>query len=87
MKIEKLAQGLTVYDVGRHKMGNTNMTTVCVWRVFIYSVDLEKRTVKASWNNNQVCEYHESTWSKWRLKEPTLIKTSFGHRLANRGET
>ncbi len=87
MKIEKLAQGLTVYDVGRQKMGNTNMTTVCVWRVFIHSVDLEKRTVKASWNNNQICEYHESTWSKWRLKEPKLFKTGFGHRLARRGET
>ena len=79
MKIEKLAQGLTVYDVGRQKMGNTNMTTVCVWRVFIHSVDLEKKTVKASWNNNQVKEYPEYIWSKWRLKEPKLIKTGFGH--------
>ena len=87
MKIEKLVQGLTVYDVGRQKMGNTSMTTVCVWRVFIHSVDLEKRIVKASWNNNQVQEYHESTWSKWRLKEPRLVKTGVGHRLARRGET
>ena len=87
MKIEKLAQGLTVYDVGRQKMGNTSMSNVCVWRVVIHSVDLEKRIVKASWNNNQVREYHEPTWSKWRLKEPVLIQTSFGHRLAKRGET
>ena len=87
MKIEKLAQGLTVYDVGQQKMGNTSMSTVCVWRVVIHSVDLEKRIVKASWNNNQVREYHEPTWSKWRLKEPVLIQTSFGHRLAKRGET
>ncbi len=87
MKIEKLAQGLTVYDVGRQKMGNTNMTTVCVWRVRIHSIDSEKEQVTASWNGNKPQVFFKNTWSKWRLKEPVLIQTSFGHRLAKRGET
>lgn len=52
MKIEKLHPTMVVYDVGRHKMGNTTISTVCVWSVLIVSVDVEARTVVASWNSN-----------------------------------
>lgn len=86
MKIEKLEAGMTVYSVGKQKMGNTKMTTVCVWPVFIHSVNMEKRTVMASWNHNSVREYDEYSWSKWRLKEPKLVSCGFGQRLARRGE-
>ena len=86
MKIEKLAQGITVYDVGRQKMGNTNITTVAVREVRIHSVDVEKRVVEASINGNSIREYTKNYWSKWRLKEPKLVKLGIGYRLARRGD-
>lgn len=87
MKIEKLKPGMVVYDVGRHKMGNTTISTVAVWSVCIQSVDAEKRTVVASWNSNAPKEYREHQWSKWRMKKPLLIRGPMGnYRIARRGE-
>jgi hypothetical protein len=87
MKIESLKPGMTVYDVGRTKMGNTTISTVSVWRVHIVSVDLEKRTVEASWNGNTAKTFRERSWSKWRAKEPLLIRGRMGYaRMATREE-
>lgn len=87
MKIEKLQPGMTVYDVGRNKMGNTTLSTVRVWRVHIVSVDVEARKVVASWNSNQSKIYTEQTWSKWRAKRPQLVTMPLGNRrIARRGE-
>lgn len=87
MKLEKLQPGMTVYDVGRTKMGNTTLSTVSVWGVHIVSVDAEKKTVVARWNGNPERTYYSGTWSKWREKRPLLIRTSMGaQRLANREE-
>ena len=87
MKIEKLQPGMVVYDVGRHKMGNTTISTVSVWSVRIVSVDAEARTVVASWNSNPAKTYREGVWSKWRAKRPQLVRMAFGNqRLARRGE-
>ena len=87
MKIEKLQPGMVVYDVGRTKMGNTTMSTVSVWSVRIVSIDVEARTVVASWNNNQNETFRERAWSKWRLKQPQLVTMALGNqRLARRGE-
>ena len=52
MKIENLATGKIVFDVGREKMGNTNRSTMYVWPVRILSVDLDTRIVSATWNSN-----------------------------------
>jgi len=87
MKIEKLQPGMVVYDVGRHKMGNTTISTVSVWSVRIVSVDVDARTVVASWNSNQAKPYREGIWSKWRAKRPQLVMMALGNqRLARRGE-
>ena len=86
MKIEKLKPGMQVYDVARVKMGNTSMTTVAIYAVEVESVDLEKRTVTASWNGNTPRAYREGEWSKWRLNKPMLVKSGFGQRLATREE-
>jgi len=87
MKFEKLKPGMTVYDVGRHKMGNTTISTVAVWPVRIVSVDAEKRTVDASWNGNRARTYHEYECKKWREEKPLLIEGAFGNkRLATREE-
>jgi hypothetical protein len=87
VKIEKLQPGMIVYDVGRTKMGNTTMSTVSVWGVYIVSVDAEKNTVIAKWNGNKERTYYSRTWSKWRKKSPMLVRTGMGaYRLANREE-
>lgn len=87
MKIEKIKPGMTLYDVGRTKMGNTNISTVRIWTVSVISVDLEKRSVRASWNGNLPRDFFEYSWRKWRLKEPMTITTFMGRRrLATRAE-
>lgn len=74
---------MTVYDVGRTKMGNTTLTTISVWPVGIISVNLEKRTVQASWNGNPARTYSEGKWSKWRAEKPVLVRSALGrYRLA-----
>ena len=87
MKFEKLQPGATVYDVGRHKMGNTTVSTVAVWQVRVLKVDSEKRRVLASWNCNAPRTYYERDVSRWREREPVLIRGGFGSaRLATREE-
>lgn len=86
MQLKNLKPNLVVYDVGTHKMGNTNTSTVAVWSVLIIAVNEETRVVKASWNCNPPRDYDERTWSKWRLKKPELVSRGFGHRLKRRGE-
>lgn len=87
MKFEKLQPGMTVYDVGRTKMGNTTLTTVSVWQVHVREVDAERRRVLASWNGNAARHFYEREFSKWREKEPLLIRSAFGRaRLATREE-
>jgi hypothetical protein len=87
MKFGHLEPGLTVYDVGRQKMGNTTLSTVAVWHVTIVSVDADSQSVMASWNGNPAKRFYKYAWSKWRLKRPVLIDSSFGsRRLATREE-
>ena len=87
MQIEKLTPGMVVFDVGRAKMGNTSRSTVAVWPVQIIAVDLGKRTVQASWNNNPPRTFLEKAWKKWRKERPLLVALPFGgYRLATREE-
>jgi hypothetical protein len=87
MKFEKLKPGMVVYDVHRHKHGNTTMSTVGVWTVRIVSVDHEAKRVTASWNGNSPKNFYYGEATKWREKEPLLIRGAFGtKRLATREE-
>ena len=87
MTFDKLQPGTIVYDVQKQRMGNTTMPTVSVYEVRIISVDAEKQTVVASWNNNRPQTYTFSRWSKWRVKRPALITGMCGSkRIAKRGE-
>lgn len=87
MKFEKLQPGMTVYDVGRSKMGNTTLTTVSVWAVRVIEVDAERRQVLASWNTNTPRLFRERVVAKWREKAPMLVSTTMGRkRLATREE-
>lgn len=85
MTIKKLAPGMTVYDVHSTKMGNTTISSVGVWFVKIVSVDVENRTVVASWNSNAPRKYYPKSWSKWKAKQPVLITGAFGsQRIATK---
>ena len=87
MKLEKLEAGMEVYDCHRHKLGNTTMSTVGVWRVRIVSVDRETQRVQASWNGNAPKTFYPRDVAKWREKEPMLIRGACGSaRLATREE-
>lgn len=87
MKFEKLKPGMVVFDVGRHKMGNTTMSTVAVWQVRVISVDQEAQTVVASWNSNPARTYYSRSVAKWREKAPMLVRGASGRaRLATREE-
>ena len=87
MKFEKLQSGMTAYSVGRHKLGNTNMSTVAVWPVRVLEVDADTRSVTASWDGNKSRTFYERDVKGWREKKPLLISTYFGGvRLATREE-
>ena len=87
MKIESLKEGMEVYDVHSHRMGNTVLRTLGCWDVRIVSIDLEDHTVMASWNGNAVRKYYQGDWSRWRLNKPNMIRNSIGQcRLETREE-
>ena len=85
MKLEALKPGMTVYSVGRQKMGNTTVSTTVILRFTIVAIDAENRRVMAK-NYGDSRWYSERRWSKWRLKEPILVRCGWGHRLATREE-
>ncbi len=87
MKIESLKEGMTVYDVHSHRMGNTVLRTLGCWQVKIVSIDPEHQSVMASWNGNAVRNYYRGDWSRWRLKEPVMVKIGFcQYRLETKDE-
>lgn len=87
MKFEKLQPGMTVYDVGRHRMGNTTMSTVAVWDVYVVSVDADARTCVARWNSNSPDVYGERSIKRWRARKPVTVRSGMGSvRLATREE-
>lgn len=87
MKISKLTVGQRVFDIQRRKMGNTTISSTDVFYVTVREIDPEGRWVLASWNGNTPEKFRERTFSKWREKEPMLVKGAFGStRLATREE-
>lgn len=86
MKLEKMKPGMVVYDCHSYKMGNTNMRSLGIWTVKIISVNLEKRTVNASWNHNGEKTYYQGDYKKWTEKKPTLIKEGLRWRKMTKEE-
>lgn len=84
--ISRLKPGQVAFDVHSHLMGNTTQRSIGVWRVKIVAIDPSRQIVRASWNGNEVENFYFSRWSKWRLKEPLLIKSGWAYRLATRAE-
>lgn len=83
--LRKLKAGDMLYDVHRHKMGNTTMSTVGVWTVRI--IEVHERHIVASWNGNPATLMHEGEIKKLRTSKPVLITAGMGRkRLATRAE-
>lgn len=86
--IEKLKPDQVLYTVSKGKMGNTTVQTVHVHSVRVVSVDLETRTVVASWNSNAHRTYREQQVKSWRVDKPHLVRSILGnYRLATRDES
>lgn len=45
--------GDVLWDVHRHKMGNTSMTEMGSWSVKVLEVDADGQRIFASWNTNR----------------------------------
>jgi hypothetical protein len=87
MKIEKLKPEQVVYSVERRKMGNTTMSTVCVYHVKIIEVNLLNGYVIASWNGNRAQKFYGRDFKKWREKKPMTVTSPMGRcRLMTREE-
>ena len=86
MKFEKIRPGMVLYDVHRHKMGNTTRSSVGVWEVHVITVDAETRSAIVSWNTNTPSRWSERQISKLREHRPMMVDTGMGQRLATREE-
>ncbi len=87
IKFEKLKEGMTLWTVSKHKMGNTTINTVSIHAVKIISVDEHERSFVYSWNGNSPQRGREWQLKQFRAKEPILIRSCMGYaRLATRQE-
>jgi len=63
IKFEKIQAGMTLWSRGRQKMGNTTMSRMAEWPVYIEEVSPENRRAKVSWNGNA-----PEWWGEYQLK-------------------
>jgi len=84
--INKIKAGDVLWQALKHRMGNTMLRTVSVYRCVVKEVDAESRRALISWNGNS------PQWTynvkDLRVKKPPIINTGFmgQQRLARRGE-
>lgn len=62
IKFEKITPGMILLDIHSQRVGNTTMTALGCWKVYVRSVDPVKRTVVASWNGNR-----DEVWPERRI--------------------
>ncbi|PKH21431.1 hypothetical protein CIG19_16660 [Enterobacterales bacterium CwR94] len=85
MKISSLKVGDIVYMLYRHKMGNTTISTISVWRVSVKEVHADHVIASVNGNAARKCSAHEV--ATWKKNEPVLIRSVMGHsRLATKAE-
>lgn len=70
--ISRIKAGQVLYDKHRHKMGNTTMTTLGVWPVYVEEVDPNGRFIIARWNGNKPRKMFGKEVGKLRVKEPII---------------
>lgn len=72
-KISKLKVGQVLWDTRRQRMGNTTLTRVCKYKVWVEEIDPDERFIIASWNGNKPKKMWEQEVSKLRVKEPKTL--------------
>jgi len=66
IKLELIKAGDTLWDCHRYKMGNTTMSAMGSWPVYIVSIDYEKRSAVVKWNGNREQTYYGSQLTRLR---------------------
>ncbi|MBN1085580.1 hypothetical protein JNO12_12590 [Erwinia aphidicola] len=85
MKLTSLKPGMVVYDVQRHRMGNTTVITHSVYKVRV--IEVHDNHIIASWNNNAPKKIFESGVARLKKNEPIMIRSRMGYsRPATRAE-
>lgn len=85
MKLTSLKLGMVVYDVQRHRMGNTTLITHSVYKVQV--IEVHDNYIVASWNGNPQQKIFESGLARFKKNEPVMIRSAMGHsRPATRAE-
>lgn len=81
MKFEKIKAGTTLIDEHCCKMGNTKMSRLGAWPVFIVSIDIEKRTAVVRWNHNPAQTYSEKRLKRLRAYlSPAYLRSNRSDR-------
>ncbi len=85
MKLSSLKPGMVVYDVQRHRMGNTTVMTHSVYKVHV--LEVHDNHIVASWNGNPPTKYFEGGVARLKKNEPIMIRSVMGYsRPATRAE-
>lgn len=77
MKLSSLKPGMVVYDVQRHRMGNTTVMTHSVYKVQVLEVN--DNHIVASWNGNSPTKYFEGGVARLKKNEPVMIRSAMGY--------
>lgn len=86
IKFEKIKAGDTLYDVHSYRMGNTTITTMGCWTVYVFEVDSTGRRALVSWNGNRK-EWWSEVWLKrLRAKKPEFETGLLGQKRIKRKE-
>ena len=80
MKFDKLEEGMTLWSLSKHRMGNTTIKTMAVHKVKVISIDRDKRRAMCSWNGNPARLYFERDIEKLKANEPILITSGIGSK-------
>jgi len=87
MKFESLKPGMVVYDIRKHRMGNTTINTLSLYEVRVLEVDQEGGRVTYSWNGNLSEVGSRYACEPWKKNKPLLIRSAMGYcRLATKEE-
>lgn len=75
--IKKLQPGQVVWEIRRHRAGNTMVRTQPLYSLNIVEVDLADGRVFASWNSNPPKWYRERDIKSWQAEKPVKVSKSY----------
>jgi len=78
MKFEKIEAGMTLFDVHKERAGNTTLSTMGCWTVFVVRVDRDTNSAMVSWNGNPTERWYRFRLEKLRAKRPVFVSGVFG---------